>query len=151
LRYTANSLDAGIDGGGFFVLERDGRHLFTRAGQFEFDDDGVLVDRTTGAKVLVTTDTDSAVPFNLSELRTLPPTATTEVQVSGTLARSGTASTFDLSGVNVIDTSGNTIALKVKFTRDGTVSLKPGVMRFATFLLMTSSPFEYAVIPERPI
>ena len=43
MRSTGNVLDVGIDGNGFFVLNKDGNTLYTRAGQFEFDDDGVLI------------------------------------------------------------------------------------------------------------
>src|SRR5262245_33509273 len=41
LRDSGNSLDVAIDGNGFFVLDADGQRLYTRAGQFEFDADGV--------------------------------------------------------------------------------------------------------------
>ena len=59
LRDTNNPLDAALDGNGFFVLERDGQRYYTRAGQFEFDKDGILIERITGAQVMVSSDTTS--------------------------------------------------------------------------------------------
>jgi flagellar hook protein FlgE len=49
MRQTNNPLDAALDGNGFFVLERDGQTYYTRAGQFEFDKDGILIERISGA------------------------------------------------------------------------------------------------------
>src|SRR5436309_2225915 len=43
LRPTGNAQDAAISGNGFFVLQKDGRIFYTRAGQFTFDADGFLV------------------------------------------------------------------------------------------------------------
>jgi flagellar hook protein FlgE len=119
MRDTGNPLDAGVDGNGFFVLDREGQQLFTRAGQFEFNSDGVLVERTTGAKVLVSTDTTATTTIDLNQYRTAAPKATAEVLLMGTLARTGTA-TFDLNSVPVVDESGARHTLKMKLTRDGT-------------------------------
>src|SRR5689334_7993318 len=35
LKDTGNSLDAAVDGNGFFVLELDGQYRYSRAGQFQ--------------------------------------------------------------------------------------------------------------------
>ena len=116
LRDTGNPLDVAIDGDGYFVIERGDDWLFTRAGQFQFDKDGVLVDRTTGAKALVTTDTASSIPFSLDPYRVFAPKATTVVNLTGTLARTGTG-TFDLANVAVLDAGGGTQTLKAHFAR----------------------------------
>lgn len=116
LRDTGNPLDVAIDGDGYFVIERNNDWLFTRAGQFQFDKDGVLVDRSTGAKALVTTDSASSVPFSLDPYRVFQPKATGVVNLTGTLARTGTA-TFDLASLAVLDASGGTQTLKAHFAR----------------------------------
>jgi flagellar hook protein FlgE len=116
MRDTGNPLDAGIEGGGFFALDRDGEFLYTRAGQFEFDKDGVLVDRETGAKVVVSTEAGGQASFDLDDYRTLAPKATTQVTLLGTLARTGTA-TYDLSSIPVMDESGASQTLKAKLVR----------------------------------
>jgi flagellar hook protein FlgE len=118
LRETGNSLDAGVDGNGFFVIERDGQQVFTRAGQFEFNADGELIDRETRGKVLVSTETLGNTTFNVTDLRTLKPKATSEVLLTGTLARTGTSTSFDLPGIPIIDSGGGTQQVKAKFTRD---------------------------------
>ena len=59
LRDTGNTLDAAIDGNGFFVLDRDGDQRYTRAGQFQFDEDGILIERATRAKVVLATKDQS--------------------------------------------------------------------------------------------
>src|SRR3982751_3267299 len=83
LRSTNNPLDAALDGNGFFVLERDGQRYSTRAGQFEFDKDGILIERTSGAKVMMSSDTSSLGPLNIDPFRTFAPRATAEVKLSG--------------------------------------------------------------------
>src|SRR5215471_8324451 len=84
---TGNSLNAAIDGAGFFVVDQDGERLYTRAGQFQFSKDGILVETGTQAKVLVSTDASGQGFFDLNTVRIFPPRATTEVDLSGTLAR----------------------------------------------------------------
>jgi flagellar hook protein FlgE len=116
LRDTGNPLDVAIDGEGYFVIERGNDWLFTRAGQFQFDKDGVLVDRSTGAKALVATDKASSVPFSLEPYRTFAPRATSVVNLAGILARTGTA-TFDLASLAVLDSGGGTQTLKAHFAR----------------------------------
>jgi flagellar hook protein FlgE len=118
LRDTGNSLDAAIDGAGFFVLEQDGQRSYTRAGQFEFDKDGLLVERGTGARVLVSTETLAVGYFNITGERAFPPRTTTEVTLTGTLARGGTGTTFEVPNVTVIDSTGTRVTLRVRFARD---------------------------------
>ncbi|MBK1716739.1 flagellar hook protein FlgE [Thiocystis violacea] len=43
IEYTENSLDLAINGQGFFVLNDDGGRSYTRAGQFQVDRDGFVV------------------------------------------------------------------------------------------------------------
>ena len=117
MRSTNNPLDAALEGNGFFVLERDGQRYYTRAGQFEFDKDGILVERTSGAKVMMSTDTSSFGSLQIDPFRTFPPKATTEVKLTGNLARTGNAQ-VDLTSLDVIDSSGNKQTLKVRFVRN---------------------------------
>jgi flagellar basal-body rod protein FlgF len=42
LEPTGNTLDFGIDGEGFFVVQQDGERVLTRDGRFQFDSDGYL-------------------------------------------------------------------------------------------------------------
>jgi flagellar hook protein FlgE len=111
-----NALDAAIDGNGFFVLEQSGRLAYTRAGQFELDDDGFLVHRGTGDKVLVTGDSLTHSTFSVEQFRVFPPVATTEVKLGGNLARTGLG-TYLLSDIKVKDTAGGERVLNANFVR----------------------------------
>jgi flagellar hook protein FlgE len=117
LRETGNSLDAAIDGSGFFVLDVDGQYRYTRAGQFEFNDDGVLVDKASGGKVLVSTDSTAQTTFDLNTARVYQPKATTQVTLTGTLARGGTTTTFEVPNLSIYDTAGVATTVKIRFTR----------------------------------
>jgi flagellar hook protein FlgE len=119
LRDSGNALDAAIDGNGFFVLDMNGDRVYTRAGQFAFDKDGVLVERVTGAKVVVSTDTVSQSTFDLDTARVFEPRATTEVMLTGSLARaSGSTNTHELPNITVFDSAGTSVPLRVNLTRN---------------------------------
>ena len=116
MRQTNNSLDAALDGNGFFVFDRDGQRYYSRAGQFEFDKDGFLTDRISGARVMVSSESNSLGSLQIDPYRVFQPRATTEVKLAGNLARTGN-STFDLTNVTVMDSSGAKQTLKVRFVR----------------------------------
>lgn len=117
LRSTNNPLEAALEGNGFFVLERDGQRYYTRAGQFEFNKDGILTESISGAQVMMSSESSSFGSLQIDPFRTFPPRATTEVKISGNLARTGVGQA-DLTSLEVIDTSGNKQTLKVRFIRN---------------------------------
>ncbi len=118
LRETGNALDAGVDGNGFFVLEQDGELRFTRAGQFQIDDEGMLADRASGAKVRIYREDGSFGFFDIDTVRSFAPKATQEVTLTGTLARGGVGTTAELPGITVFERAGTSISLRARFTRD---------------------------------
>jgi len=118
---TGNSLDAAVQGNGFFVLERDGQRYYTRAGQFLFKD-GVLVEKESGAQVMVSSDTQAIGSLSIDAFHVFSPKATSEAKLQGNLSRTGEA-TFTLP-LTVNDTTGGTQSLKVRFVRDGNDPLR---------------------------
>ena len=114
---SGNPFDAGIDGSGFFALEQGGRLVYTRAGQFEIDDDGYLIHRGTRDRVLVTGEAAVNRTFNVEEYRVFSPVATTKVELRGSLARTG-AETYALPDITVKDASGTDRKVSANFTRD---------------------------------
>jgi flagellar hook protein FlgE len=130
LRDTGNSLDAAIDGNGFFVLDQNGEQRYTRAGQFQFDENGILVERATGAKVVIATKDQSYGFFDIDAVRSYPPKATGEVTITGTLARGGTTSSYELPNITVFDSGGSTQTLRARLTRNATDPLKWNVEVF---------------------
>jgi flagellar hook protein FlgE len=124
LRDSGNPMDVAIDGNGFLVLQPDkgeqlygagGAQVYTRAGQLEFGKDGVLVDRSTGFRVMGY-DGGGLHQISINALRTSAPVATGLIKVTGNLSP-GSASA-DLTNVNVIDGNGKSHTLAFKFTRD---------------------------------
>lgn len=125
LRDTGNSMDAAIDGSGFFVLEQeDGSYRYTRAGQLTFNDDGLLVERTTGAKILFRAAGGSSGSFDLNSYRADPPNATRTVALTGTLARTSTSPVHELPNITVYDSVGTAVPLRARFTRNSADALR---------------------------
>lgn len=118
LRDTGNALDAAIEGSGFFVLDQGGQQRYTRAGQFQLNEDGVLVERASGAKVLISTPEQALGFFDIDAVRTYPPKATSTVTLIGTLARGGTTSSHELPNITVFDSAGTAIPLRARLTRN---------------------------------
>ncbi|HWW21061.1 MAG TPA: flagellar basal-body rod protein FlgF [Steroidobacteraceae bacterium] len=115
---TGDPLDAAVNGLGFFVVQRNGSDYYTRAGQFQFDQDGDLVQTTTGAKVMVSTSTSAIGSFNIKAYNSYAPVETTTVALSGNLASSGQTAPYVLPGITVVDGGGGTETLQATFTQD---------------------------------
>ncbi len=129
LRDSGNPLDVAIDGNGFLILKRDVQQqslygttggsgteqVYTRAGQLEFGQDGVLMDKVSGGHVMVFQN-GSMQEMSINSLRTNPPQATTEIHITGNLSAGST--TTDLTGVTVIDQAGRSHTLSFHFTVD---------------------------------
>ncbi|HWI09720.1 MAG TPA: flagellar hook-basal body complex protein, partial [Burkholderiaceae bacterium] len=120
-RSTGNDLDLLIDGAGLFVLRKDGETVYSRAGQFEFDKDGYLVDQTTKARV-ASLDAGQLGDLSITGLRASPPKATTKLTFSGNLSTAD--SQHVISDVTVYDSLGK--AIKLKLTFDNTNATTPG-------------------------
>lgn len=115
LEATGEGLDAAIDGGGFFVASSAGNNqVFTRAGAFTLDEEGFLVDASTGFLIQrfgtsgesetegpafqVSGDNRIRVPIGAS----IPGTVTTEISFSGQLGANASGPTNRLlSGVSL--------------------------------------------------
>jgi flagellar hook protein FlgE len=86
LKFTQNELDLSVNGEGFFIVEKNGERLFTRAGTFGLDRDGFIVNGV--GSVLQGFPADSAGNLSglLSDLRinanSQPPRQTTGVDAA---------------------------------------------------------------------
>ncbi len=115
LRQTGKGLDLAIDGQGLFTLKgEDGKITYTRAGQFQFNSDGVLVDQATGAKVMGVGADGGQTEIVLANSKTNAGKPTTTVKFTGNLSSAGTDQT--VNGVRVIDAAGGEHLLTAKFT-----------------------------------
>lgn len=113
LRQTGNGLDLAINGQGLFTLQgEDGKITYTRAGQFQFNTDGVLVNQGSGEKVMGVGTSGGLTEISIKNLKTNAGTATTNVKFSGNLSSTGTDQS--VNNVRVIDSAGGEHLLTVK-------------------------------------
>lgn len=112
---TGTGTDVAIQGKGLFVLRSDrGDTYYTREGHFRFDGNGVLIDDSTGYRVLALNDAGELADFDMSALATLPPVATTSIKFTGNLLKTDT--TKQVTGLQVYDASGGVHTMTVTLT-----------------------------------
>lgn len=116
LRQTGNDLDMAVDGQGLFVLQdAEGKTTYTRAGQFKFDDNGVLVSRSGGEKVMGMDASGNLVEITLAGQLQNQGKPTTRIKFEGNL--SNVDSVIPAVGnVLVVDAAGVTHTLSARFT-----------------------------------
>jgi flagellar hook protein FlgE len=149
---TARNLDVGIQGTGFFVLSDGLRTVYSRAGAFDIDVTGYLIDPGTGMRVQrfgdvgegaggfqVPGNPDTRIPLGASN----PGFATANVTLQGNLAASMPIGDSVTMASMVYDTQGQTRSFTVTLTRvnatdfsvsatitGGTVTIPPGNIVF---------------------
>lgn len=120
LRQTGNSLDLAIDGQGLFTVRDDAGNLhYTRAGQFMFNSDGVLVSRSDGSKVMGVDENGAMGEITINGRSTIAGEATGTVSFTGNLSSS--AATQSIGSVRVLDSLGGEHMLTVNLTNNGSV------------------------------
>lgn len=118
LRQTGNDLDVAVDGTGLFMLRDDkGNITYSRAGQFQFNGDGVLVSKSNGSTVMAYGSDGNLAPISLTNARTGPGKPTSSVSFSGNL--SSTATDQTVGAIQVMDSAGGLHALSARFTKAG--------------------------------
>lgn len=121
LRQTRNATDLAIDGEGYFVLrDAEGGMHYTRAGQFRFDGDGMLVDSVTGYNVMGMDVGGNLGSIDFDTYRTIPAQASTRVKFSGNLAPGSTTSTVNT--IMVFDAAGTAHTLSATFVNNSSVT-----------------------------
>lgn len=161
LRNSDNDLDLAIDGQGMFVVrDASGNMHFTRAGQFQFNGDGVLVDKLDGASVLGLDGNGGLGQITLAGLRTSAARPTSTVKFNGNLSNTATTQS---ATATVIDAAGATHSLTLQFTNatsgsstsniwslsvlDGTTAVGAGTLTFTNGNINAASAkvtFSYA-------
>lgn len=123
LRQTGNDFDLAVDGEGLFVLRNEqGRTVYTRAGLFDFNADGMFVNRADGSKVLGRDAAGKLTEISLAGLRVSPGKPTSLGNFTGNL--SSTLPEHTVSPVKVYDRLGGEHLLSLKFTN--TSAEEPG-------------------------
>lgn len=115
MRQTGGDFDLAMDGEGFFTLRTEqGLTRYTRAGAFQFDADGVFVNRADGSKVLGIGGDGSLREITLDGLRLSSGRPTASVRFTGNL--SSTLAQQTVGGVKVYDALGQEHTLTLKLT-----------------------------------
>jgi flagellar hook protein FlgE len=119
---TGRSTDLMISGDGFFVVRQGAEDLYTRAGAFNFDANGLLV-TPDGSAVQGWSATNGTIDTNgvIGDIRlpvgaTLPPVATTTVGLTGNLPGDAAVGTVEHSSIKVYDAAGTAANLDLTFT-----------------------------------
>lgn len=121
LRQTGTPTDLAITGNGYFILRDDSGNLYyTRAGQFRFNDEGLLSDSVTGYNVMAIDSAGNLSTIDLDAYRTLPPEATTAVNMIGNIGP-GTPS-VNVGAIRVYDASGVLHTLSATLTDNTAVT-----------------------------
>ena len=83
--FTDNKLDMAINGRGFFVLDNNGSRSYTRAGSFQVDREGYMVNSGANRLVVNNADADGNITGSVGPLRldtsNITPKATTRLDV----------------------------------------------------------------------
>lgn len=121
IRQTGNATDMAIAGNGFFVLKDGDNLLYTRAGQFAFNDDGILTDSVSGLEVGAINANGQIESLNISNFRALAPEATSLVSLKGNLSQG--AADHSINGVTVYNALGEAVEVDLKFTNNSATEL----------------------------
>jgi flagellar hook protein FlgE len=120
LRQTGNPTDLAVDGEGWFILRDPSGNLhYTRAGQFRFDGDGMLVDGVTGFQVMALDAGNNLVAIDFDDYRSIAAEATTRINIKGNIAP-GATSPVAVNSVTVYDANGTAHVLSVSFANKNT-------------------------------
>ncbi len=120
IRQTGNSTDLAINGMGFFTVIKNGETLFTRSGQFAFDDKGILIERGSNAAVAVLDGSNQPGVLDLSSMKQIAATPTTKITFTGNLS-STSSSSHELATITTFNKLGEEVKLKIKFALNATV------------------------------
>ncbi|MEM7468229.1 MAG: flagellar hook-basal body complex protein [Pseudomonadota bacterium] len=119
IQETRGQTDAAINGNGFFLLRDQSNTFLTRVGQFEFNDDGILVDSASGLSVVALNSGAAQGNIDIGDFRISPPTATTEILLENNLSTGSTDHTID--NVEVVDANGGRQVLEIRFINNASV------------------------------
>lgn len=116
IQQTGNPTDAAIDGNGFFILRNGEEVLYSRVGQFSFDENNCLVSSANGARVAGVDSSGALVDISIAGLGGNPANATTEVTFMNNLSPGSTGHVVD--NIEVFDALGNIHQLTLTLTNN---------------------------------
>lgn len=125
LQATGKVTDMAVQGEGFFLLSDGVDYQYTRAGNFDLDRDGILIDKGTGMKVMGwmadatgNINSNSAISSLMIPIgRSYSPTPTSSVTYGGNLNSGAAVGTIHESTIDIYDSQGNTHRAIATFTK----------------------------------
>lgn len=121
IRQTSTPTDLAIDGNGYFILrDAQGRHYYSRAGQFRFDGNGLLIDTATGYEVMAIDAQGNLQAIDLDDHRMLQPQGTSVVRMTGNIVPG--AATTSVGSIQIYDATGGMHTLTATLTDNSTVT-----------------------------
>jgi len=121
IQQTGTSTHVAIDGKGLFVLQdSDGTIYYTRSGEFQFNEQGVLVDSVNHYRVMGYATDGSYGEIDISSLQMLPAQASSSISMAGNLDPTTPSNT--INNISVYDAQGNQHVLSAVLTSNVTVT-----------------------------
>lgn len=127
LQLTGKMTDLAVQGNGFFIMNQDGKRVYTRAGNFDLDSQGYLIDPGSGMRVQGwMADATGALPVrdenHLSDIQVpvgqpIAAIATDLVEYSGNLNAAAATGDQWTTSVDVFDSKGQAHAISLTFTK----------------------------------
>lgn len=119
IQYTGNETDLAIEGSGFFIVRDGSTHMYTRAGNFDLDEEGYLVIPGSGLRVQ---GLAGGVDGKLNDIRvstgeTYEPQATKEIRFDGNLNVVVADGATFTNSIEVYDSLGRLHNLEIAFTK----------------------------------
>jgi flagellar hook protein FlgE len=118
IRQTGNNFDAAINGQGFFVLQHEGKLFYTRSGRFEFNQENILIEQSSGYAVMQLTKEGQLQNISLNNLLVAKPTPSTLISLTGNLSPNDDS--HQISQLKVINRLGEEVTLSLRFSREST-------------------------------
>lgn len=146
---TGNPLDVSINGNGFYTLKRDDQLLYTRAGDFRFDEKGFLVN-AAGDRVQALDSGGQLADITLDDLSRSLPKATSTVVFNGSISNAAPATPPVSTGVNnvmVLDANGIDHPVKLSIANGGDGSYTVTVMDAASATVATGTIKYAGIVP----
>jgi len=121
LNQTGNPLNVAIGGNGFFVTLNGSQQTYTRAGQFQFNSAGILINEADGQQVAGISSDGKLSNISLTLLQNNAAKATTTVTLTGALSNTyatvtPAGSAPAVSGIAVTDPAGGQHTLALSFS-----------------------------------
>lgn len=115
---SGDSLDVSINGEGFFISRLGGKTFYSRAGQFDVDLDGYLINRNDKARIQVLKNGGVLGDFSVNAVRTQPPKTTNTINFADNISSSAQNHNLEATAY---DKDGTLRTLKVTFTNNSIV------------------------------